>query len=110
MCSVFNHRPGRLKNILLLNKQLTFSHFFKIIECSCETGFTLDNDKGCIRKDDICHYDGECPTQTACIGGVCLNPCKEIEPCGVNSICKVLDTLPVRTSRFFSTIHNESHL
>lgn len=75
VCSVYNHRP----------------------ECSCPPGFINDLEKGCIQYTDICHYDGDCPTQTACIKGECENPCNATEPCGVNSICKVLDTLPVRT-------------
>lgn len=77
VCSVFNHRP----------------------DCSCAPGFTHDPEKGCIIKDEICHYDGDCPSQTACIRGACSNPCEALEPCGVNSVCKVLDTLPVRTSK-----------
>ena len=75
VCSVYNHRP----------------------ECVCPPGFVTDSEKGCIVYSDICHYDGDCPTQTACIGGECVNPCNATEPCGVNSICKVLDSLPVRT-------------
>jgi hypothetical protein len=75
ICSVFNHRP----------------------ECSCEKGFIQDYEKGCILHEEVCRYDGDCPSQTACIRSECVNPCNATEPCGVNSICKVLDTLPVRT-------------
>lgn len=75
ICNVYYHRP----------------------ECTCKPGFISDIEKGCIVQDEICHSDGDCPTQTACIRGECLNPCNITQPCGVNSICKVLDTLPVRT-------------
>lgn len=75
VCNVYNHRP----------------------ECSCPPGFVNDPVKGCILYDTVCHYDGDCQSQTACIGGECVNPCNATDPCGVNSICKVLDTLPVRT-------------
>lgn len=65
--------------------------------CSCPPGYVSDPQQGCIVYDDRCHYDGECPSQTACISGECVNPCNATEPCGVNSICRVLDTTPVRT-------------
>jgi len=44
-----------------------------------------------------CKEDYECPSQTACIGGECVNPCNATAPCGTNANCRVLDTLPVRT-------------
>lgn len=44
-----------------------------------------------------CKADNECPSQTACFNGECINPCVKIEPCGINADCKVLDTSPVRT-------------
>lgn len=44
-----------------------------------------------------CVGDDECPSQTACINGECVNPCNSTEPCGVNTRCQVFDTLPVRT-------------
>ena len=73
MCQAYDHRP----------------------ECACLPGFVPDNEKGCIEVG--CSTDGECPSQTACIKGDCVNPCNVTMPCGVNSVCKVLDTLPVRT-------------
>lgn len=75
VCSVFNHRS----------------------ECSCDVGFVQDYDKGCVIYEEGCRYDEDCPSQTACIRNECVNPCNATEPCGVNSICRVLDTLPVRT-------------
>jgi hypothetical protein len=44
-----------------------------------------------------CKEDYECPSQTACIAGECVNPCNATAPCGTNANCRVLDTLPVRT-------------
>ncbi|ETN60100.1 dumpy [Anopheles darlingi] len=66
-------------------------------ECACLPPFENDPVQGCILRDERCMTDGECPSQTACIQADCVNPCNETLPCGVNSICKVLDTLPVRT-------------
>uniref|UniRef100_A0A6E8W1C0 Dumpy n=1 Tax=Anopheles coluzzii TaxID=1518534 RepID=A0A6E8W1C0_ANOCL len=74
-CQVYQHRP----------------------ECACPPPFENDPLQGCVLRDDRCMTDGECPSQTACIQGECVNPCNVTEPCGVNSNCKVLDTLPVRT-------------
>lgn len=75
ICRVYNHRP----------------------ECACPPGFVSDLKRGCIQLDEICQYDGDCPSQTACIRGQCVNPCNATQPCGVNAECKVLDTVPVRT-------------
>lgn len=66
-------------------------------ECTCPPGFIYDEANGCIALDERCHSDAECPSQTACIRGDCTNPCNATEPCGVNTICRVLDTVPVRT-------------
>lgn len=43
-----------------------------------------------------CRSDGECPSQTACINGDCIDPCG-LDPCGENTECRVVDTVPVRT-------------
>ena len=42
-----------------------------------------------------CRTDGECPIQTACINGECINPCL-LDPCGKFADCRVVDTLPVK--------------
>ena len=44
-----------------------------------------------------CTKDSDCPSQTACVSEQCVNPCSLSEPCGLNALCSVLDTLPVRT-------------
>lgn len=75
ICQVYNHRP----------------------ECACPPGYVSDYEKGCRIIEDICRNDGDCPTQTACIGSECINPCNATRPCGVNAECKVFDTIPVRT-------------
>lgn len=74
-CKVFNHQPV----------------------CACPSGYIGDTGTGCRKQEDKCVYDSDCPSQTACIGGVCINPCDATEPCGVNAECKVLNTEPVRT-------------
>ncbi len=51
----------------------------------------------CFSVDKRCRIDSDCPPQTACINRECLDPCREISPCGIKAICKVLDTEPVRT-------------
>lgn len=66
-------------------------------QCTCPPGYVNDAIEGCRQLDDRCVADYECPTQTACIRGECVNPCNATEPCGVNTICRVLDTVPVRT-------------
>lgn len=75
VCRMYNHRP----------------------ECACPAGFIPDINRGCVQMEPICHDDGDCPTQTACIGSACVNACNATHPCGVNAVCKVLDTVPVRT-------------
>lgn len=75
ICSVYNHQA----------------------ECACLSGYVGNINTGCTMLDDICHNDGDCSLQTACISGECVNPCNVTQPCGVNSVCKIYDTLPVRT-------------
>lgn len=67
-------------------------------ECSCPIGFNGDMAVGCSRDvEPRCRSDYDCPSGTACFTGECVDPCAETKPCGVNALCKVLDTLPVRT-------------
>lgn len=44
-----------------------------------------------------CRSDDECPHHEACINEKCVNPCEEINPCGINAICEVLDTAHFKT-------------
>lgn len=67
-----------------------------VTECVCPSGF-ISTLTGCQKVDEICRFDSDCPSQTACINSKCVNPCSVIDPCGVNANCKVLDTEPVRT-------------
>lgn len=77
VCRVYNHRP----------------------QCACPPGTvgTVDSSEGCRQLDEVCNDDGDCPTETACILGVCTHACNATLPCGVNAECKALDTIPVRT-------------
>ena len=68
-----------------------------IVECACPSGYIGDTKLGCTKLTEKCKADNECPSQTACFNGECINPCVKIEPCGINADCKVLDTSPVRT-------------
>lgn len=66
--------------------------------CSCPPGMIGDITTGCGKEEDHrCRQDADCPPDTACFSGECVNPCTETKPCGVNALCKVLNTLPVRT-------------
>ena len=51
----------------------------------------------CERVEIGCTVDADCPSKQACIRGQCQNPCLLDNPCGLNALCEVLDTLPVRT-------------
>ncbi|RZC36324.1 hypothetical protein BDFB_000159 [Asbolus verrucosus] len=73
---------------------VVFNH---AVECTCPPGTVSDGKMGCMTRDEKCTKDSECPSQFACIGGKCVNPCKTTEPCGVNADCRVLNTEPVRT-------------
>ena len=44
-----------------------------------------------------CQSDSECPSQEACVNQECDNPCLLFNPCVVNAVCKVYNTLPLRT-------------
>lgn len=67
-------------------------------QCLCAPGFRQISDGICQReRDESCIVDGDCASRLACIGGDCINPCNVTAPCGVNTMCTVLDTLPVRT-------------
>jgi hypothetical protein len=71
--------------------------FNHAVECACPPGAVSDGKMGCMTVDEKCRKDSDCPSQFACIGGECVNPCTSTEPCGVNAECRVLDTQPVRT-------------
>lgn len=64
--------------------------------CVCPPGYISSNN-GCIPDEAVCTSDIDCLTGTTCIDKKCVNPCKHINPCGTNAICKVIDTTPVRT-------------
>lgn len=74
-CKVYNHQP----------------------DCSCPPGYLGDLARGCFKEDKRCKSDTECPSQTACINGDCVNPCLIDDVCGVNAECTTLDTTPIRT-------------
>lgn len=66
--------------------------------CRCPPGTTGDPNVQCTPAiQPVCVTDGDCPSQHACIDELCVNPCKELEPCHETAECKVVDTLPVRT-------------
>lgn len=68
-----------------------------IVECVCPPGTVSDGKMSCLKTEVKCRKDSDCPSQFACIGNECINPCKASETCGVNAECKVLNTEPIRT-------------
>lgn len=74
-CKVYNHEPV----------------------CACPPGYIGNTKTGCKQIEEKCSLDKDCPSQLACIAAECINPCEATKPCGVNAICKVFDTEPVRT-------------
>ncbi|CAG0892378.1 unnamed protein product, partial [Cyprideis torosa] len=67
------------------------------ISCRCPDGYEGNPQTGCTPVVVGCRSDSECPPSLACINGQCQNPCEVLHPCAPNAICKVIDTLPVRT-------------
>ncbi|KAK8736183.1 hypothetical protein OTU49_004861, partial [Cherax quadricarinatus] len=67
-----------------------------ISDCPCPPGFNRTIDNGCEMLVIGCRSDVECPSKTVCINGKCIDPCG-LDPCGENTECRVIDTVPVRT-------------
>ena len=91
--------------------------------CNCPRGMTGDPFKLCEKISNLtgCVFDKDCPNGFGCIfegspvryhskvsavyirfddpssGTICRDLCYEREPCGDNSICTVLETMPKRT-------------
>ncbi|ROT61488.1 hypothetical protein C7M84_020740 [Penaeus vannamei] len=66
--------------------------------CRCPPGTTGNPKVQCIPiVEPECRVDGDCESQLACIDERCVNPCAVLDPCDDTAICKVVDTLPVRT-------------
>ncbi|KAK7075249.1 hypothetical protein SK128_022663 [Halocaridina rubra] len=67
-------------------------------KCRCPPGTAGDPNIECIPMPKAeCYVDGDCPSQHACINETCVNPCRVLDPCHESTMCKVIDTLPVRT-------------
>lgn len=67
------------------------------IHCVCPLGYQSTNSGCIITKETQCISDIDCQPGTACVDAKCINPCLESQPCGVNALCKVIDTTPVKT-------------
>ncbi|KAJ8890112.1 hypothetical protein PR048_009619 [Dryococelus australis] len=68
--------------------------------CQCPPGYTGNPNTACTLVPVLkpqCSMDADCASKLACFSGVCRNPCTEINPCGSNAECSVVDTLPLRT-------------
>lgn len=62
--------------------------------CRCPNGLIGDGEKdGCREQEECSHDDHDCPIDTSCINGRCVNPCDTA--CGVNYLCKVIDRKPM---------------
>lgn len=70
-------------------------------QCSCPPGYTGNPLSSCkiesIEEKPECKMDADCPKKLACFNGICKNPCYETHPCGKNTECIVVDSLPLRT-------------
>ncbi|KAK9880682.1 hypothetical protein WA026_011918 [Henosepilachna vigintioctopunctata] len=92
-------------NICLLGKKCGTNAFCKMVDhkpvCACIYGHTGDPSRICqpnqlkphCTHDDRCHciYQQECPTNLACVRGICINICLLGKKCGTNAFCKVVD-------------------
>lgn len=71
--------------------------------CTCPEGSIGNPYVDCHRPQNDpqpeCLVDADCPTQHACIGKQCTNPCKTTSSnvCGPEQQCTVFDSLPLRT-------------
>ncbi|RZF34371.1 hypothetical protein LSTR_LSTR008910 [Laodelphax striatellus] len=68
--------------------------------CVCPSGYVSSGSGTCkatppIEKIGGCVEDGECPSDKACVRGVCRDPCD----CGLNAECRVINHKPVCTCR-----------
>lgn len=72
-----------------------------IPSCRCPPGYTGNPATSCnivpLKPEPQCRMDADCPSKHACFSGNCKNPCFETKPCGLNAVCSVEDTLPLRT-------------
>lgn len=79
ICEVFNHRP----------------------QCRCPQGFEGNPREYCrrpvVEAEPECRRDADCSPGLACIQERCQNPCSVLNPCHQTAICRVINTLPVRT-------------
>uniref|UniRef100_A0A1A9ZCQ3 EGF-like domain-containing protein n=1 Tax=Glossina pallidipes TaxID=7398 RepID=A0A1A9ZCQ3_GLOPL len=67
--------------------------------CKCPDHFMGDPYKlGCRPEGQCPSGDGDCPTNTICTGGRCVNPCENA--CGENSECKLVSRKPVCSCPF----------
>ncbi len=69
--------------------------------CRCLPGFIGDPRVRCERPapevQPECRVDSDCPSGLACINERCQNPCTVLSPCHPSAICRVINTVPVRT-------------
>lgn len=72
-----------------------------LAQCSCPPGYIGNPLTSCniqpVEIEPECKMDADCPSKLACFSGVCKNPCYETRPCGKNTECIVVDSLPLRT-------------
>lgn len=72
-----------------------------VASCRCPPGYTGNPLTLCdtlpLMEEPNCLSDAGCPSKQACFSGECENPCNITKPCGVNSLCSVIDSLPLRT-------------
>ncbi len=71
-------------------------------QCRCPQGLVGDPHSYCqrpvVEAEPECRKDADCHSNLACINEKCQNPCTVLNPCHPSAICKVLNTLPIRTT------------
>lgn len=62
--------------------------------CKCPAKFIGDPFQTGCRPEGDCLHEDDCPIQSVCKSGRCVNPCEHIT-CGPNSVCNVMNRKPV---------------
>ena len=69
-----------------------------IAQCACHIGFTGDPYRECIPfEPPECVTDKDCPNGHGCLEEKCVDLCVVLSPCVHPAVCRVVDTLPIRT-------------
>nr|XP_045611187.1 uncharacterized protein LOC123766224 isoform X4 [Procambarus clarkii] len=82
------------------------------LPCDAEYGLVC-SPEGVCKAEFPCTYDGECPSDRFCLGGVCVDPCPILTPCqGVLSgrVCVSKDHRPVCECPAGTLVNSEANV